>query len=351
MDPFSIVATCIDVALFIMDIKEKLEEAPEQCNLLMQDVAAMKNTLIMLQKVPPTILSSKSAPLQQLSVTLVEIKTFLEAYEKKKKSVFGKAKNAMSAAYGSVGTSIDAFRARLQLLLPMLHLAVSVDGQQEVYQMQVKLDNITKILGEQKREKEKNEGSLDDLYLPDPMPMGPQSYLDRRFVLGTGSFGATERRRNHRDGNLYAVKVVRMGDARAAAVAANLKIEAILGEALVLESLCHTNIVRYFLSYSNDTFDTFNIVMELCTSGSIADRVGEEYDEKQLLRWFTQITNALCYLHSEKRIYHRDIKPENILVTTGDVVKLIDFGLSVAVQLSSAAQSKVGSMIYMSYEK
>lgn len=50
--------------------------------------------------------------------------------------------------------------------------------------------------------------------------------------------------------------------------------------------------------------------------------------KRQLRRIFIQICDALSYMH-QKRVFHKDLKPANILVTSsGDYVKLIDFGLS-----------------------
>ena len=43
-----------------------------------------------------------------------------------------------------------------------------------------------------------------------------------------------------------------------------------------------------------------------------AKRQNRNFDERQILDWITQSTNALKYLHSIKPdpIIHRDIKPE-----------------------------------------
>lgn len=47
---------------------------------------------------------------------------------------------------------------------------------------------------------------------------------------------------------------------------------------------------------------------------------------ESVLRWIRQACEGLAAAHSIGAV-HRDIKPENILVTQGDVVKVIDFGI------------------------
>ena len=62
-----------------------------------------------------------------------------------------------------------------------------------------------------------------------------------------------------------------------------------------------------------------------------------------------QICDALAYMHS-KQVLHRDIKPSNIIVThKGNVVKLIDFGLSDSAS-HSVLKIPAGTAIYTAPE-
>ncbi len=58
------------------------------------------------------------------------------------------------------------------------------------------------------------------------------------------------------------------------------------------------------------------------------DQKKTKYFERESQSIIRQICSAVRYLHAN-HIIHRDIKPENILVATGGVVKLTDFGWSI----------------------
>ena len=88
--------------------------------------------------------------------------------------------------------------------------------------------------------------------------------------------------------------------------------------------------------FTMDLLDKPRTILEACQ--------GQPAEVKT--RLLHQMLLALVYLH-RRGIVHRDLKPGNVLVT-GDAVKVLDFGLSAAVeQLDPRA---VGSLAYMAPE-
>ncbi len=65
-----------------------------------------------------------------------------------------------------------------------------------------------------------------------------------------------------------------------------------------------------------------------------------------------QVLAALEYAHKQS-VIHRDIKPANIMVTTGGIVKLMDFGIARLINDHRITQTgvAVGSLYYMSPEQ
>ncbi len=70
------------------------------------------------------------------------------------------------------------------------------------------------------------------------------------------------------------------------------------------------------------------LVMELLEGETLAARLNRgKLPLEQALLWCRQIADALCAAHS-KGIVHRDIKPANVMITSSNVVKVLDFGLA-----------------------
>jgi serine/threonine protein kinase len=100
-------------------------------------------------------------------------------------------------------------------------------------------------------------------------------------------------------------------------------------EGAVCVSLRHPNIVQTF-EYGLSTEGEYYLVMELI-EGMGLNFLIETRSERlngNRIKYLKQIADSLEYLHSQGYL-HRDICPRNIMVTHEDVIKLIDFGLTI----------------------
>ena len=92
------------------------------------------------------------------------------------------------------------------------------------------------------------------------------------------------------------------------------------------------------------------IVMEYVEGPTLKEWLRNGHSRKERRRIARQIAEALEYIHS-KGIVHRDLKPENIIITsTGDHVKLIDFGLA-DTDSHAILKQPAGTLKYMSPEQ
>lgn len=110
-----------------------------------------------------------------------------------------------------------------------------------------------------------------------------------------------------------------------------------LREARILSKLEHPAICQVYelVEGSGADFLVFEYVegktlKELFASGPLDTRRTLEIAEK--------IAQALAAAHRE-RIVHRDLKPENVMVTAGDGVKILDFGISRAVKDAAGGEA------------
>lgn len=75
------------------------------------------------------------------------------------------------------------------------------------------------------------------------------------------------------------------------------------------------------------------------------------------LKLFGQLCQAIHYAH-QRGVIHRDLKPSNVLITAGENVKILDFGLAkisdsdlTATSIAAAANKVEGTIAYMSPEQ
>ncbi|CAK7205994.1 Suppressor of Sensor Kinase (SLN1) [Sporothrix eucalyptigena] len=141
------------------------------------------------------------------------------------------------------------------------------------------------------------------------------------YFVGGGTFGNVYAAMNLDNGQLMAVKEIRLQDPKLIPqIATQIK-----DEMRVLESLDHPNVVSYYGIEVHR--DRVYIFMEFCSGGSLASLLehGRIEDEQVIQVYALQLLEGLAYLH-EIKIAHRDIKPENILLDHNGIIKYVDFG-------------------------
>jgi eukaryotic-like serine/threonine-protein kinase len=104
-------------------------------------------------------------------------------------------------------------------------------------------------------------------------------------------------------------------------------------EARLLASLNHPNIAAIY-GFEEAAGKRF-IVMECVEGETLAQRMEKgPLPLEETLNLCRQITEGLEAAH-EKGIIHRDLKPANVMITGGDKVKILDFGLAKALETQS----------------
>ena len=140
-------------------------------------------------------------------------------------------------------------------------------------------------------------------------------------ILGSGSYGQVYLCINKLNKKYYAIKHMDKS-----CLKKNLKsLSGIYTEIKLQSIILHPNIVR--LLYCRETKESFDLVMECATNGSLFDyiRKNGHLSEEISFKYFIQVVNAIYFLHQNDLI-HRDIKPENLLLYENDNIKLCDFG-------------------------
>ena len=183
-------------------------------------------------------------------------------------------------------------------------------------------------------------------------PLNENKPLWRNFEIvrsiGKGTHGTVSLARRKRDGAVVALKQIQVE-----VITENARKQA-ENEVLLLKSLYHVNIVRFYDNFLEQ--GVINIVMEYADGGNLRQlvkrQVRKEYGsfpEQQIMTWFAQLVLAVAYIHG-KNILHRDLKAQNVFLTKNNVVKLGDFGISKALTDDVLASTACGTPESMSPE-
>ena len=122
-------------------------------------------------------------------------------------------------------------------------------------------------------------------------------------------------------------------------------------ESLLASRIDHPNVVRVFEVFEHD--DRHYLAMELLST-SVGDLI-QEAGRLPMARAVDICRQAARGLEAalQQNVIHRDIKPQNLLVAADGAVKVSDFGLARASDLSTITTAGValGTMYYMSPEE
>ena len=141
-------------------------------------------------------------------------------------------------------------------------------------------------------------------------------------TIGKGTFSKVKLGYNKRTNEKVAIKILDKTK-----ITSKSDLERINREISFLKKFKHTNIIKIY--DIKETSNNYYIFMEYCEKGELFHYIVQKrkIEEKEASYFFYQLINGLEYIHANN-IVHRDLKPENLLLGKGDVLKIIDFGLS-----------------------
>ena len=174
-------------------------------------------------------------------------------------------------------------------------------------------------------------------------------------ILGKGSFGFVAKVRSIKNNKIYAMKKIDLNK-----LGSDKEVELCKREVLVLQKLNHSNINKYYKSFSLN--NCLYIIMEFMNNSDLAgfikahDKFNIPVREEEVWNILLQSMNALEYIHS-KNVIHRDIKPANLFMTNDKTIKIGDFGVAAKINGIKTSFKEggfsgtiVGSPLYMSPE-
>ncbi|ELU15230.1 hypothetical protein CAPTEDRAFT_93002, partial [Capitella teleta] len=184
----------------------------------------------------------------------------------------------------------------------------------------------------------------------DPKWEVPRDHIKLKENLGEGEFGkvmkASAKGIEGNEGwTTVAVKMLKD-------IASNSELQDLLSEFTLLKDVSHRNVIKLLGACTRD--GPFYVIVEYCEHGSLRDYLRKSRHQntqpscrsmfptdqqakdldgkvvvtnKDLLSFCWQIANGMNYL-CQMKFVHRDLAARNVLVASGAVIKISDFGLT-----------------------
>ncbi len=197
----------------------------------------------------------------------------------------------------------------------------------------------------------KTNGITTKKFLPSYIPEEKYKFENFEIItdkkIGTGFLSNVYIANNKIDNLQYAVKIINKKNV----LSNGLSLDIIQNEIEIQERILHPNIVRMYSHYEDKTnYYCFLEYNNGPTLLNIMQKKENGISERETCKYFSQITESIKFLHSNK-IIHRDIKLENFLLKNNSIIKLIDFGCCALLTDEEPKRlSTCGTHLYMSPE-
>jgi tetratricopeptide (TPR) repeat protein/predicted Ser/Thr protein kinase len=148
--------------------------------------------------------------------------------------------------------------------------------------------------------------------------------------VGAGGMGEVYRSRDQQLDRDVAIKVL-----PANLLADPASRQRLLHEARMASALNHPHICTIF--EVGETSGQIFIVMEFVSGDSLKQFEGDGLPTEVVLRYATQIADALVHAHS-RNVIHRDLKSANVIISEDGRAKILDFGLAMRLRGENLAE-------------
>ena len=166
--------------------------------------------------------------------------------------------------------------------------------------------------------------------------------------LGEGAYSIVYKVRRLIDGNIYALKKVKLINL------SEKERKNALNEVRLLASIKSKLVISYKEAFFDEKDNTLGMVMEFADGGDLYQKIVQNrktqrlFEESDIWRIFIQLVKGLKALH-ELNILHRDLKSANVFLMQDGSVKLGDLNVS-KVQRKGMGYTQTGTPYYASPE-
>jgi serine/threonine protein kinase len=165
-------------------------------------------------------------------------------------------------------------------------------------------------------------------------------------LLGDGAYSTVYKVKRKSDGQIYALKKVKIGGL------SDKEKENALNEVRILASIKNPWVICYKESFIDTDSQSLWLVIEFADDGDLFQKISRSnngFEEAFIWKVFIQITKGLKALH-ELSIMHRDLKSANVFLNKDGTAKLGDMNVSKLTDMKGLNYTQTGTPYYASPE-